>query len=244
MVLRWTVWAFMMKLRLDNVLVGPVRPLGQTDTPSGIDKRPVDAPLQLGFGGFEGDAQGDRRHHGGPDKAVHHYPFAHYEAWRSEIGPMPLLARPGAFGENLSISGLDEAAVAVGDVFRLGGAVVEVSQGRQPCWKLNIRFGVDDMASRVQASGRTGWYYRVIEPGQVGPGDSLVLLDRHWPEWTIRRLWRLLYVTPLDDAELTAMADLPGLPESWRRLAERRLATRAVEDWTSRLFGPAPARTE
>ncbi|MBX3540642.1 MAG: MOSC domain-containing protein [Chelatococcus sp.] len=231
-----------MMLRLENLLVGSVRPLGQTETPSGIDKHPVDGPLRLGFEGLEGDAQGDRRHHGGPDKAVHHYPFEHYEAWRGEIGNRALLARPGAFGENLSIAGLDEAAVAIGDVFRLGSAVVEVTQGRQPCWKLNIRFGVDDMASRVQTSGRTGWYYRVIETGLVGPGDSLTLLDRHVPEWTIRRLWRLLYVTPLDYAELTAMADLPGLPESWRRLAERRLSTRVVEDWTSRLFGVTPAR--
>ncbi|CAH1650989.1 MULTISPECIES: MOSC domain-containing protein [unclassified Chelatococcus] len=230
-----------MMLRLENLLVGSVRPLGQTETPSGIDKHPVDGPLRLGFEGFEGDAQGDRRHHGGPDKAVHHYPFEHYGAWRAEIGNKALLAQPGAFGENLSIAGLDEAAVAIGDVFRLGSAVVEVTQGRQPCWKLNIRFGIDDMASRVQTSGRTGWYYRVIETGLVGPGDSLTLLDRHVPEWTIRRLWRLLYVTPLDYAELTAMADLPGLPESWRRLAERRLSTRVVEDWTSRLFGVTPA---
>ncbi|MBS7699686.1 MULTISPECIES: MOSC domain-containing protein [unclassified Chelatococcus] len=233
-----------MMLRLENLLVGSVHPLGQTGTSSGIDKRPVDGPLRLGFEGFEGDAQGDRRHHGGPDKAVHHYPFEHYAAWRAEIGNGALLARPGAFGENLSITGLDEATVAIGDVFRLGSAVVEVSQGRQPCWKLNVRFGVDDMALRVQTSGRTGWYYRVIETGVVKPGDSLVLLDRHLPEWTIRRLWRLLYVTPLDEEELTAMADLPGLPDSWRRLAERRLSTRAVEDWTSRLFGAAPARTE
>jgi len=104
---------------------------------------------------------------------------------------------------------MDETHVAVGDVFRLGDAVIEVSQGRQPCWRLNLRFAVGDMALRVQRSGRTGWYYRVIEEGVVSPHDSLVLVDRRSPDWTLHRLWRLL--------------------------AERRLATRAVEDWSARL---------
>ena len=110
--------------------------------------------------------------HGGPEKAVHHYPFDHYEAWRTELGDIGLLRQPGAFGENLSAVGLTEADVAVGDVFRLGSAIVEVSQGRQPCWKLNERFGQPTVAKSVQASGRTGWYYRVIETGLVAPMPS------------------------------------------------------------------------
>ncbi|HWW49628.1 MAG TPA: MOSC domain-containing protein [Xanthobacteraceae bacterium] len=228
-----------MTVRLDSLLIGRISPLGARGVSSGIDKRPVDCPLRLAREGFEGDAQGDRKHHGGPEKAAHHYPFEHYDAWRREIGERPLLAGPGAFGENLSTEGLTEDQVAVGDVFRLGSATLEVSQGRQPCWKLNVRFGVDEMSRRVQTSGRTGWYYRVIEEGLVAPGDTLTLIHRAAPEWTLTRLWQVLYVSALDRAELAAMAALPQLAESWRRLAERRLESRKVEDWTRRLSGEA-----
>lgn len=225
---------------LAHLLVGAVAPLGPTREPSGIDKRPVEGPLRLGSLGFTGDAQGDSKYHGGPDKAVHHYPRQHYRQWQDEVGALPLLARPGAFGENLSAEGLDETTVAVGDVFRLGTALVAVSQGRQPCWKLNARFGVADMGRRVQDSGRTGWYYRVIEEGLVAAGDAFVLVDRPTPQWPVSRLWHTLYVDCLNVDELQAMASLPGLPEGWRRHAARRLATGRVEDWSNRLYGAGP----
>lgn len=233
------------KARIDHLLIGAVAPLGAQETPSGIDKHPMAHRLWLGTTGFAGDAQGDRKHHGGPDKAVHHYAFEHYDIWREEIGALPALARPGAFGENLSTTGLNEDNVALGDVFRIGGALIEVSQGRQPCWKLNIRFGVPDMALRVQRSGRTGWYYRVLEQGFVAPGDTMTLVDRRMQDWPLRRLWRTLYVDTLNRDELVAMAALPHLPESWRRYAQRRLESGKVENWASRLSGAkaAPAAT-
>ena len=96
-----------MRVRLDALLIGVVRPLGKSGRPSGIAKEMVDHPLRLSCEGFEGDAQGDRRHHGGPDKAVHHYPLEHYALWRAEIGPRVVLDRAGAFGENLSTTGMD-----------------------------------------------------------------------------------------------------------------------------------------
>jgi MOSC domain-containing protein YiiM len=150
-----------------------------------------------------------------------------------------LLEAPGAFGENISITGMTEDMVAVGDVFRLGGALMQVSQGRQPCWKLNHRFGVPDMARRVQDTGRTGWYYRVLDPGMVAPGDDLVLIDRLAPEWTLHRLWRAMYVDRLNRTELQAIAALDVLAEGWRRYAQRRLDSGRVEDWRPRLEGKA-----
>jgi MOSC domain-containing protein YiiM len=220
-----------------TLLTGPVAPLADTATTSAIAKSPVAGPLRLGAEGFEGDAQADRRVHGGPEKAVHHYPFDHYAAWRADLGELPLLAAPGAFGENVSTSGLTEDSVAVGDIFRLGGALVQVSQGRQPCWKLNHRFGLPDMARRVQETGRTGWYYRVLQPGPVSPGDDLQLIDRLAPDWTLRRLWRAMYVDRLNRAELEAIAALDVLAEGWRRYAQRRLDSGRVEDWRPRLEG-------
>jgi MOSC domain-containing protein YiiM len=173
---------------LMGLLIGGVRPLGKRAAPSGIAKAPVMAPVLLRRVGFQGDEQGDTVRHGGPEKAVHHYPFEHYAPWKSEFGPLALLDQPGAFGENVSTTGLTEADVAIGDIFRLGHALVQVSQGRQPCWKLNERFADIRMARRVQVTGRTGWYYRVLEEGIVSPGDGLTLVERTNDYWTINRV--------------------------------------------------------
>jgi MOSC domain-containing protein YiiM len=141
--------------------------------------------------------------------------------------------------ENISTAGLTEAEVAVGDTFRLGDALIQVSQGRQPCWKLNHRFGVADMARRVQQAGRTGWYYRVLQTGTVTPGDRLELIDRLAPDWTLRRLWHALYVDRMNLVELEGIAELDVLAEGWRKYALRRLESRRVEDWSARLDGSA-----
>ncbi|MEI2301863.1 MOSC domain-containing protein [Ensifer sp. MJa1] len=222
---------------LDALLVGALAPIDDRGTLSGIDKRPACGAVYLGATGFAGDHQGDVKRHGGIDKAVHHYPLDHYHAWAQDIGSVPPLEMPGAFGENLSTVGLTENDIAVGDRFRLGQALLEVSQGRQPCWKLNRRFGLPDMARRVQQSGRTGWYYRVIEAGFVSAGDRLQLLDRPAAEWTIGRLWHYLYVDTLNREALSQIANLAVLPPSWRDYAAKRLQTRTVEDWTRRLDG-------
>lgn len=222
-----------------TLLTGPVAPLHGTQASSAIAKRPVAERLWLGPEGFDGDAQADRRVHGGPEKAVHHYPLDHYQPWRAELGDLPVLNAPGAFGENILAAGPTEETVAVGDIFQLGGALVQVSQGRQPCWKLNHRFGIPDMARRVQDTGRTGWYYRVLQQGMVAPGDDLVLVDRKAPAWTLRRLWRTMYVDRLNRTELASIAGLDVLAEGWRRYAQRRLDSGRVEDWRPRLEGKA-----
>lgn len=218
-----------------SLRVGPAAELAP-GVLSAIGKQPVDRPLWLGPEGFTGDEQADRRHHGGPEKAVHHYDAGHYPIWRAELGALPAL-QPGGFGENLSTTGLSETDVAVGDVFRLGAALIEVSQARQPCWKLNLRFGRKDMARLVQQTGRSGWYYRVLEPGEVAPGDALALVERRAPDWTLSRLHRVLYIDRLDRAALAGMAALAPLSPGWRQLAARRLDSNRVEDWQRRLDG-------
>ncbi|MDR6935777.1 MOSC domain-containing protein [Luteibacter sp. 3190] len=219
------------------VMTGPVAALGDAGAVSAMHKRPVHDAVRITTTGLASDAQADLKVHGGPEKAIHHYPFDHYAAWRAELPARPVLDEPGAFGENLSTQGLVETGVAVGDVFRLGSAVLQVSQGRQPCWKLNLRFDTRDMALRLQQSGRTGWYYRVLEEGDVSPGDRLERIDRVTPAWTIERVWRIFYIDRLDYDALSAMAELPTLAESWRRHARRRLESKSVEDWSKRLTG-------
>lgn len=206
---------------------------------SAIAKVPTSARLALVETGLRGDEQGDLRVHGGPDKAIHHYPYEHYRAWRGAIGGHALLAGPGAFGENLSTLGVTEADVCLGDQLLLGTARVEVSQSRQPCWKQSDRFGIADMARQMQDSGRTGWYYRVLEPGEVQAGDGLILLERPFPQWTLARLIEVLYhQRHPPPSVLEALLGLPLVP-SWRRIFERRLAQGTIEDWSPRLDGPA-----
>ncbi len=223
---------------LDSLRIGRPVPFGPRDDRSSIGTRATtDAPVMAGPTGLVGDAVGDIRLHGGPDKAIHHYPAGHYAAWTAELPDIAGRFLPGAMGENFSASGLTEADVCLGDRFRLGQALLELSQSRQPCWKLNHHFGVPDMARRVQDSGRTGWYWRVIEPGLVAAGDRFDLAARPSPGWTLARVRRLLYVDTLDRAVLSEFLSLPGLTPSWARLATRRLETAAVEDWSLRLDG-------
>ncbi len=226
---------------VDRVLTGRAVPYTRPNTRSAISKQPLAGVAQVGIEGIVGDEQGDRRVHGGVDKALHHYAFDHYPAWRRDIGAIPVLAQPGAFGENLSTRGLTEADVCIGDRIRIGSVLLEVSQSRQPCWKLNDRFGVADMARRVQDSGRTGWYYRVLETGSLQAGDAMYLVARPHPEWSLLRLIDVLYRQPLDVAVLESMQALPLTP-SWRRLVEGRLARRQVEDWTARIEGVTDGR--
>jgi MOSC domain-containing protein YiiM len=215
----------MRAFRIAELRIGKVRPLGPNAVPSGIDKAAVAGPLMARGKGFEGDEQGDTRHHGGADKALHAYPVAHYPAWANDLPEHAAQFGPGAFGENLVIEGATEDDCCLFDRYRLGGAMVEVSQTRQPCWRLNLRFDLRDMAARVQQTGRTGWYFRVVSEGPC-------------PNWPLTRVWRLLYRDISDHDALTAFAALPGLPENWRRMVDARLARGTVEDWRPRLETP------
>lgn len=216
-----------MKTEILAVLCGQVRPFRGDDEPSAIGKLPVEHAVAVGPLGLAGDEQADRTVHGGIDKAVHHYPADHYAWWREHLGNVPLLDAPGAFGENISTTGLDETNVFLGDRFRLGTALVEVSQARQPCWKLDHRFGTKGVMAQVVKTRRTGWYYRVLEPGQVRAGDSLELVERPYPDWPLASLFGLLIGGEAKDrpADLRALREVPVLAETWKvrraKLAEQ-----------------------
>lgn len=219
------------------ILTGPLATLGTNGIVSGIAKSVVPGPWTVTLLGIEGDAQGDLKHHGGVEKALHHYPRDHYANWQVQVGDLPLLQKPGAFGENLSTLGWTEANICIGDIVRFGSVLLQISQGRQPCFKLNRRFGRDDMAALVQRTGRTGWYYRVREAGIVAEGTELTLVDRPNPDWTLTRLIHLLYVDTCNHDKLAQAAAIPQLAEGWRALFRRRLENGASEDWRQRLTG-------
>lgn len=225
-----------------TLLTGKAVPYTRPGSCSAIAKTAVPGPSRVTFTGIAGDEQGDLRVHGGIDKAIHHYPLDHYAFWKRELHS-PLLETPGAFGENLSTLGWTEDSVHLGDVIRAGTAVLEVSQGRQPCWKLNDRFGHPRVAAMVQSTGRTGWYYRVKQEGVVAPGDELVRIERPFPDWPLSRLITLLFDKTLDPALLESASQLP-LPASWMKLIHHRMEKNQVESWQKRLEGPQDSTTD
>ncbi|WP_120497167.1 MOSC domain-containing protein [Kiloniella sp. EL199] len=224
---------------LETILTGKSVPFGPKGQPSAIAKKPVSGSLKVTNLGFVDDEQADPRHHGGPEKALHHYARDHYSAWMHEFPQIdPAVLQVGAFGENISTTGLQEKDVCIGDVFRFGSATVQVAQGRQPCWKLNVRFAFPKMAATVQKSGRTGWYYRVLEEGSVKQGDELTLIDQPNPDWSLLRIQNVLYVDMLNLENLQALASLKELASNWQELARKRLSRLEVEDWNPRLQTP------
>ena len=204
--------------------IGKIEPFGPQGETSAIGKRRKAGRVRITRFGLEGDEQADRRHHGGPDKALHHYPQEHYARWRAEFPERAGRFKAGGFGENISTRGLTENDACLGDIYRLGGAVIQIAQGRTPCWKLNTRFGVEDMVRHVHDTGRTGWYYRVLEEGEAGPEDSLVLLDRTFPDWNVLRLYAVLHrPETTDPTDLAYLAQNPILASNWREKAARQL---------------------
>ncbi|MFJ1301409.1 MOSC domain-containing protein [Pseudomonadota bacterium AL_CKDN230030165-1A_HGKHYDSX7] len=222
---------------IDAVLTGVVAPLGDSGKGSGIAKTAVDGPVRVGRLGLAGDEQADPRFHGGPEKAVHHYAYDHYPAWQTLLGERAVLRQPGAFGENISTLGLTEHDVCIGDVYTCGTLVLQVSQARQPCWKLDVRFGHKGMAAQVQQGGRTGWYYRVLEEGELMPGAALVLTERPRPAWPLARIQDVLNRRLVEGEALAELAEMPELSPGWRTLFAKRRDAGFAEDWTRRLQG-------
>jgi MOSC domain-containing protein YiiM len=217
-----------MKIRTGAVLsvqVGPIAPLGPHGVPSGFLKLPAVGPVAIGRLGLLGDAQADLRVHGGPEKAVYLYPSEHYAAWQRELPEHAAVLLPGGFGENLTTLGFDEDAICIGDVLRTGSAVLQVTQPRQPCNKLALRFADRRLPRMMLRSGRSGWYTRVLEEGAVESSSPLIVTERLNPKWPISRLVHLIahHTWTLEDR--LELSDLPGLAEHWRQEATAALRT-------------------
>jgi MOSC domain-containing protein YiiM len=186
-----------------------------------IFKEPVAGTVKVRRLNIDGDRQSDLTVHGGADKAVYVYPSEHYAFWREEL---PSLAFPlGAFGENFTITGLDEESVHIGDRFRIGSAEFVVTQPRMPCFKLGIRFGRPDMIKRFLQSGRTGFYLAVTREGDVTAGDAIALTASDPEAITVADVVSL-YASDADNQELLRrVSALPALPEGWRDYFRKRL---------------------
>ncbi|MFW6257737.1 MAG: MOSC domain-containing protein [Prolixibacteraceae bacterium] len=224
-------------MMINMLLTGKIEQLEPEGVPSAIQKTASFEREQVIETGLVNDNQADKKHHGGPDKAIHHYASEHYQYWKNIPGiTKPEVLYEGRFGENISTVGMDESSVCIGDKYRVGSVVLEVSQARQPCWKLNLRFGHPDMSRMVQDSLRTGWYYRVLEEGRLQAGDAFTLLERNWPEWSLKRLLHVLYLDTQNKKLLEEMTQIAPLAESWKGIALKRLETGRTENWSKRLY--------
>jgi MOSC domain-containing protein YiiM len=189
---------------------------------TGIFKTPVSGRVRLRMTNLDGDRQADLSVHGGPNKAVYGYPSEHYAYWGMELPGRTL--DWGAFGENLTTEGLLENEVSIGDRYRVGSAVIMVRTPRLPCFKLAAKFQRDDLIERFLHSGRSGFYFSVVEEGEVGAGDPLEFLGGETPALTIAELYRL-YGSKSPDLELLQRAvQLQRLPEGWRERFQERIA--------------------
>ncbi|KAF7553530.1 hypothetical protein G7Z17_g3554 [Cylindrodendrum hubeiense] len=219
-----------------SLRLGAVKPFGPARIHTAINKQPQQGPVQMTELGLLGDEQ-SFEFHGGIDKAVHQYCSSHYQTWNDEAPGREHLFKPGGFGENISAAHMHEGNVCVGDKYRLGKEVIiEVSQPRQPCFKLNHRFEYKKASSSSQTSGRTGWYYRVLKTGYVTEGDKIELIERINPSWPLSRVQNFLYH---DTGNAEALAELSQLPSLGTELLDifRTRLTQGIEDMDGRLVG-------
>ncbi|HEU0197859.1 MAG TPA: MOSC domain-containing protein [Nevskiaceae bacterium] len=209
---------------ITGLYVGQPQPLEGTGRNTSFFKRPVEGSVHVGAINLAGDAQADLRVHGGSEKAVYHFPCENYARLTAFEPQLAAQFGPGSMAENVSTAGWTEADVCIGDVFAFGSARIQVCQPRTPCWKIDTRFGVEDLALRIEAAGVSGWYYRVLEEGEVACGEAWRLLDRNAAAFTLQRFWELRHATRPDLDELRRLAETPGLATRWRARLQDRLA--------------------
>lgn len=217
------------------VFTGPVRDTARCGR-SAIEKRQTEGVLQLGATGLAGDEQAEKAFHGGPDRALCHYPREHYDYWKMMYPEIEDRFVAPFFGENISTLGMTEDTVFIGDIYQWGGAVIQITQPRSPCYKLNPLTDVFDFALVMQDSGRTGWLYRVIGKGEVSGLHPLKLLTRT-SAVSVREAVAIAFHLPFDETEYRRLLHAPGLSASWTLTMQRRLTSGKIEDFNRRLFG-------
>ena len=209
--------------RILSIQVGKIQTFdgdGADSWSSAIRKTKVSNAVHVGLTGIAGDQQADLVNHGGPDKAVLAYASKHYEIWNAEFPDMNFEA--GGFGENLTVADIDESTCCIGDTFRIGDCLLQISQPRQPCWKLSGRWEMPKLAVLVQQNGRTGWYFRVLNESVIEAGMTIELVDRPFPEFTVTWANSVMYAKQRRQTDDRRLAECPTLSESWRRNLEQR----------------------
>lgn len=195
-----------MKIQVAAICAGAASTLPSGKT-SGIHKHPLEGAVIISERGIETDEQVDRKHHGYPAMALHHFPQEHYDWLLHHFGSLPRLSGPGSMGENIATTGLTEHDVHIGDRFRLGSALIEVTQPRQPCSTIEQHLGAKGMVKAIVSAARPGWFYRVLEPGIAQAGDYLERVESGDLRWSVARAFLAVYgANRAPDAELEQLA--------------------------------------
>lgn len=189
---------------------------------TGIYKLPAAGPVRLHAEGFDGDGQADLVNHGGPDKAVCVYPIEHYAYWEEQLGKK---LEYSAFGENITVSGLLETEVCIGDVYEIGSCLLQVSQPRFPCFKLSQKHGPADMPAKVLDTGYSGFYFRVLREGVIAAGDAIVKQESGAGGFPVRRVLYLMEHGRTDKSDLPELSELESLSFVTREKFRRWLGT-------------------
>lgn len=230
----------MILARIESVQVGrPQRYAAEGDAvkpwTSAIRKQPVQGSVAVGRTNLAGDEQADLKHHGGPDKAILAYAAQHFDAWNREFPDHAFAA--GSFGENLTLAGCSEADCCIGDIVRIGDCQLQISQPRQPCWKLSRLRGLPNLALRVQQTGRTGWYLRVLQEGTIEAGLPVELLERPFPEFTVAWASTVMYSKPRVPENDRRLAACEALCASWKSTLNNRAHADYQSTEQQRLYG-------
>ena len=191
---------------------------------TGIFKTPVQGRVMLRELNLDGDGQADLTVHGGVHQAVYVYPVEHYDYWKEKLGRNDLTF--GQFGENFTVAGMLEDQIHIGDIFRIGEAMAQVTQPRVPCFKLAMKMQMPQFPKLFMASGRTGFYLRVLKEGEVGAGDAIERIDIDPEPMSVQEVFRLAFVDQENRAVLEKAVDLRGLSPGWQSMFEERLAAR------------------
>ena len=205
--------------------------------PSAIRKNVVEGMQEVTLTGIVGDEQADLAVHGGREKAIHHYPSEHYSHWKKQFPESQSIYVPGGIGENISTSGFTETDLCIGDILAVGSTRLQISQGRQPCWKLNLHTENPNLAAAFQKSGKTGWYYRVLETGKINTGDDMQVVERPCPEWNLREVILARFNPRLEPETALQLSQLTELAEPWRASFAKKADRYFIEDTSKRLIG-------
>ena len=229
--------------KIHTLYKGRVKTVGNPEAKSKMDqqwetgafKSETDEPIFLSEEGLKGDECADKKNHGGAEKALFAYSLAHYDKWQRELGNPDIKA--GGNGENIAVMHMDETTVHIGDIYELGEAAIQVSQPRRPCWKPARRHQDIDLAKKIEDTGRTGWYFRVLKEGNIQAGDTFKLIERPCPEWTIARMNEVLYHNRGNIGLMENLRDSEYTPPSWKSTLDKLLAGEQIDD-SKRLYGP------
>lgn len=208
--------------KIEGLFVGHIATLEPGGDRTGIFKHAIPS-VAIQRDGLVGDHQADRRFHGGPDKAVHQYAQRSYRIIEKTFPQLADQLVPGAMGENLSAPDMDDENVMIGDIYRVGGALLQVSEPRRPCWKINAKFAEQSLSKFVESNAVTGWYYRVLESGRVSVGEEIILQERYPEGPSIASFTRTVSQHRPSVGKLEALVESIGLSVLWRKKLQGRL---------------------